>query len=308
MARGSQSDSTIMSLARPILPGRTYLITRRCSQRQFLLRPDDKTNKAFLYCLGEAAHRFKIDVIGWLAMSNHYHAVVRDPLARLPDFACHFHQMLAKCLNARWSHWENFWSSDPPTYTLLVHPSDVTGKLLYALLNPVEDHLVDSVAHWPGASSWSLLGGGTITAHRPRFFFRANGSMPKSVELRTAIPDGCDDSEGSWAARVLAAVADRERALRDQRNANGVRVLGRKSVRATSPFDKPQTPAPRRRLRPLIACREPASRLAALEALVRFRAAYREARKRFIAGARDVAFPAGTFALRRLGVCCPQPS
>ena len=90
------------------------------TQRQFLLRPDEKTNQAFLYCLGEAAQRFGIEIVGWLAMSNHYHAVVHDPLGRLPDFACHFHQMLAKCLNVRWSRWENLWSTEPPTYTLLV--------------------------------------------------------------------------------------------------------------------------------------------------------------------------------------------
>jgi len=35
----------------------TYMITRRCTQRQFLMRPDDETNNAFIYCLAEAASR-----------------------------------------------------------------------------------------------------------------------------------------------------------------------------------------------------------------------------------------------------------
>lgn len=42
-------------LPRQVLPGQFYLITRRCSQRQFLLRPDTATNNAFLYCLIDAA-------------------------------------------------------------------------------------------------------------------------------------------------------------------------------------------------------------------------------------------------------------
>jgi hypothetical protein len=29
-----------MSLPREVLPGRTYMITRRCSERRFFMRPD----------------------------------------------------------------------------------------------------------------------------------------------------------------------------------------------------------------------------------------------------------------------------
>ena len=63
-------------LARQVLPRQFYLITRRCSQRQFLLRPDTATNNAFLYCLIAAALRCEIDVLLPCAMSNHYHAVL----------------------------------------------------------------------------------------------------------------------------------------------------------------------------------------------------------------------------------------
>jgi len=44
-------------LPRQVLPRQFYLITRRCTQRQFLLRPDAATNNAFLYCLIHAALR-----------------------------------------------------------------------------------------------------------------------------------------------------------------------------------------------------------------------------------------------------------
>ena len=46
-----------MSLPREVLPGRTYMITRRCSERRFLLWPDNKTTNAFIYCLAVAAQR-----------------------------------------------------------------------------------------------------------------------------------------------------------------------------------------------------------------------------------------------------------
>src|SRR6185295_6649781 len=59
-------------LPRQVLPRQFYLITRRCTQRQFLLRPDAPTNNAFLYSLIDAASRCEIDVLLPCAMSNHY--------------------------------------------------------------------------------------------------------------------------------------------------------------------------------------------------------------------------------------------
>jgi len=44
-----------MSLPRAIVPGRRYMITRRCSERRFFMRPDRETNNAFVYCLALAA-------------------------------------------------------------------------------------------------------------------------------------------------------------------------------------------------------------------------------------------------------------
>jgi hypothetical protein len=39
------------------------MITRRCTQLQFLLRPDEETNNAYLYCLAVAAKRFRNEVL-----------------------------------------------------------------------------------------------------------------------------------------------------------------------------------------------------------------------------------------------------
>jgi REP-associated tyrosine transposase len=57
-------------LPRQVLPRQFYLITRRCTQRQFLLRPDNATNNAFLYCLIHAALRSDVQVLLPCAMSN----------------------------------------------------------------------------------------------------------------------------------------------------------------------------------------------------------------------------------------------
>ena len=68
----------IMSLPRAVYPGSTCMITRRCTQRQLLLRPDRETNNAVVYCLAVAAQRYEVDVIDFVQMSNHLHDAIFD--------------------------------------------------------------------------------------------------------------------------------------------------------------------------------------------------------------------------------------
>jgi REP element-mobilizing transposase RayT len=283
------------------------LITRRCTQRQYLLRPDRRTNRIFLYCLAAAARRCGIRLLAWTAMSNHYHAIVQDPDARLPAFLEHFHKLLARVLNVRWGRWENFWSTEQTCAVYLVDAEDVFDKVVYVLANPVVDHLVDRVTDWPGASSFIYTGGtGTASIERPREFFRANGPMPERVTLTTVAPEGVDAQE--WTDRVREAVAARELAAREERQHRGIRVVGRKAVLAMSPFDKPTTKAPRRNLRPSIACRNRQRRIRELQALKEFRQRYHRARTLLAAGRRDVLLPLGTYRWRLLGWSCEPPS
>jgi REP element-mobilizing transposase RayT len=172
-------------LPRQVLPGQFYLITRRCSQRQFLLRPDAATNNAFTYCLIEAATRCQIEVLLPCALSNHYHAVVFDRWGRYPEFVEHFHKMFARSQNALRGRWENFWSSEQVCVVKLVGREAVMDKLVYTATNPVKDHLVDRVQHWPGVNGLAaLLAGRPLRATRPLHFFRSTGAMPDTVGSR----------------------------------------------------------------------------------------------------------------------------
>ena len=112
-----------MSTPREVLPDRTYMITRRCTQRQFLMRPDRETNNAFIYCLAEAAARYRIEIIFTVAMSNHHHTGFHDPEGNYPAFLEHFHKFFAKCQNALRGRWENFWSSEQTSVVRLVDPT-----------------------------------------------------------------------------------------------------------------------------------------------------------------------------------------
>ena len=60
-----------MTWPRRIVPGTTYLLTRRCTQRRFMLVPRGIVPKLFGYCVGLAAERHGILVHAITCMSNH---------------------------------------------------------------------------------------------------------------------------------------------------------------------------------------------------------------------------------------------
>ncbi|MBX3258728.1 MAG: transposase [Labilithrix sp.] len=295
-----------MTAPRRIRPGDVVLITRRSTQRQFLLRPDGLTNEIFEYCLAEAARRYEVGLVAWLAMSNHYHAVVHDPKGQLPAFLEHLHKMLAKVLNVRWKRRENLWSTEETCVTYLPTFEDVLRKVVYTLANPVNDDLVDRAADWPGASSLRHLLGKRSIPRRPRLYFKETGLMPENVELAVTLPPIVSErmSAESWASRVFAELDKKERGVRQARQINGRRVLGRKAVLRVSPFDSPVTVERRRELRPVLAAQDPRVRIVELELLKRFRREHESSRLRFIHGERDVEFPPGTYRMRLWGVQC----
>ncbi|MEO8901637.1 MAG: hypothetical protein ABI627_08930, partial [Polyangiaceae bacterium] len=127
---------------RQIMNGQRYLITRRCTQRQFLLRPSRLTNQIILYCLGLAAEHTGIQRHAACFLSNHWHGVVSDPGGRLPEFLERFHRLVAKAQNASLGRWENFWSSDHTSAVLLISDQDVLDKMVYTLTNPTVAGLV----------------------------------------------------------------------------------------------------------------------------------------------------------------------
>jgi hypothetical protein len=299
-----------MTVARQVVAWRTYLLSRRCTQRQMLLRPEPIVEQIYLYCLAEAVQRFQITLHGCLAMSNHHHAEIRDNLGNFPEFLAHFHKMVAKTMNALRGRWENFWATEQPSAVYLVEDHDRFAKLVYLLANPVADHLVERVTDWPGASTYGMsLSGRSVTVKRPRCFFGDESSMPEEITLRVERPDGYGHlSDEEWAAKLKDAVGEEERRAREERLETGRRVLGRKAVLRVEPTDVPKTVEPRRGLRPHVACANEERRIAELDALVAFRHARCDALARLHAGEHAVLFPFGTYRIRGVFRSAPPPA
>ncbi len=274
------------------------MVTRRCTQRQFLLRPDDETNNAFTYCLADAARRTDVVVLLSQMMSNHHHTGVYDPLGNINEFTALFHGPMAKCQNALRGRWENMWAGEPCCVVELIEPTDVMDKLVYIATNPVKDGLVDRVHHWPGPKLYgALMSGRTLRAHRPRHFFREDGPMPETLELTLTIPPELGERD-SFVAELAARVAGVEAAHDRERNATGRRVLGRARVLRQSWRDSPMSHEPRRVLRPRVAARSKWARIQTLQRNRAFISEYRVARLAWLAG-NPVQFPPGTYWLQR---------
>ncbi len=54
------------------------MISRRCTERKFLLRPSEHTDEAFVYCFAIPCQRYDVAPLWLMVMSNHHDAGVWD--------------------------------------------------------------------------------------------------------------------------------------------------------------------------------------------------------------------------------------
>jgi REP element-mobilizing transposase RayT len=277
-------------------------VTRRCSERRFLLRPSAATNCIFLFVLAVAAKRFGVQVHALCVLSNHVHMVVTDPAACLPAFAQYVFSLVARATNGSLGRWESFWAPGSYSAVKLESPEDVAAKTAYALANPIAARLVQKGDDWPGLRTTAAqLGEATLTASRPDTFFRREGYLPKTIDLALSVPPGFASAD-EFRQRVSAALEPLEKAGED---VSGSGFLGVERVLMQKPGARPATGEPRRKLSPRIAARDRWKRREAVSRLKGFLSEYRAAWAKLRSGVRDVLFPSGTYLLRVLhGVSC----
>jgi putative transposase len=296
-----------MSKPRQVLPGKFWSITRRCTQRQFLLRPCEMVDQVFMYTLAAAAARTGVIILAYVVMSNHYHLVVYDPDGRVPEFVEHHNKLSARALNAHWGRRENFYASGRCNMTELVTEEDVIDKIVYCLCNPVKAFLVDSPAQWPGVTSWNQLNGKSVKVLRPSIFFRGEGSAfpstaPDEVTLTLSQPSFSIERRETfqqWAETIRERALKRTKEIRAAEPKRG--IVGRKAILAQSELETPNTVEPPRKLNPSIACKNKILRIEARLRLRGFHAQYQEAYTKMRDG-KAATFPHGTYRLVRLGV------
>jgi REP element-mobilizing transposase RayT len=292
---------------RQILEGTTYLVTRRCSERRFFLRPSRKTTAIVAYVLAVVGERYEILIHGFCFLSNHLHIVLTDPHARLPDFHRDLDALIARAVNCSLGRWEAFWDRDSYSAVPLETPETILEKMVYVLANPVAAGLVRRGSEWPGL--WSdprLIGGEPVVIERPKDFFRANGPLPAVTRLKLHPPPGIDRT--SFVAAILEQLVRAEDRAAAGLAAAGRSFLGVARVLAQGPNARPAPGEPRRGLNPRVACKNKWKRVEALLRLAEFASAYREALASWRGGVRNTVFPTGTWLMRvQHRACCATP-
>jgi putative transposase len=275
------------------------MITRRCTERMFLLGARPESAADFTYCLAEAASRFGVLVHAAVVMSNHLHIVLTDVRGMLPRFSQLFFNQFAKAINARTGHTESVFACGDRYHALELLTNDaIACKVAYLLGNPVKAGLVDRHQSWPG-----FITSARDMMERKVYHASTSGSAylrrrkAKKLELRIEPPPSVRDV-ASFVEQVATDLASIEQHCRTQRQQQGQCVKGAAAVRAEAWYRRPKKGAKLFQMVPAIAERVTAIRVAAIRALKKFRMEYRNALKALRDGARTAHFPKGTWLMR----------
>lgn len=289
-----------MTAPRAVYAGTTYLITRRCFARMFLLRPGPLVNAIFAFVLARAAKLTGVELHAYCVLSNHYHLVVTDPHARLPAFMQYLDSFVARAVNALLGRADRLWESRSYSAVALGAPDDVVAKVAYALANPVVARLVNAGHLWPGLWSRPADLGGTRRVQRPDHFFDKKGLQPEWEMLELVVPRGFRSTR-DFQEQVQAELSRQEQAAREENRS----FLGVERVLAQSPLASPKRQEALGGLSPRVAARDKWRRVEMLQRLKSFLDDYAEALRVWREGAVEPIFPAGTYLMRVAhGVAC----
>ena len=287
-----------MSLPRPVLPNTTYMLTRRCIGRRFLLRPDRVINNIFVYCLALAAEKYGVEIHAACVMSNHYHLILTDVRGVLPDFTAWLNRQLAVCIK-RVRKWDEVvWEPNVACSAVeLTGTSEVLDKVAYVLLNPVSAALVRSPERWPGVvTTLRALRRGTMSAKHPKVWFK---NEPRESTTLTFTTPACFADQENYHSALEPLLVSRHAQVRTSMLRRGRGFLGRTRLRKTLVSDRPTSKKERFGRSPTFSALTRSRWLAALKKLRAFRIAYRTAYEAWCSGQWDVEFPIGTWWVAR---------
>ncbi len=291
-----------MPQPRLIRPNATYAISRRTQDRRFLLRPDPILNALFVWVLAVTAAQCRVEVHVATVMSSHFHLVVTAPYENVSRFMQLLDCRLANALEVlRRLHRAVVWAPGELSIVELETTAAVAEQIADAIVNPVKAGLVFASGDWPGVTaSVAQLGELVLTALRPAFYFVA-ASWPAIASIRFTLPTALIELGEEWARAWLEAeVARQEAEARAHVKAMGWRVPGKVAAQNVSPYERAKSWEELGKLAPHIAAGrgQADARKAAIARLRAFRADYRDALARWVAGDRDVVFPAGSYWMR----------
>ena len=275
------------------IAGQTTEITRCTTHRQHLLRPDDELRNTAGYMYGKACEDHgQIPHVASM-ISTHCHLFQTDTTGRRDRFMQQFFSNVSRKHNIALNRRENLWRVGEPGDNVALTLDDVIARTLYTILQPVAAGLVKHASEWTGFQILPRDWGKELVFTRPP---DCGPNMPEKVVIRPQPPPGFEDFPLDQVIAFfedLVARAERDIAKRRR----GRPVVGIKACEAISPFAVPKTSQPMRTLNPRFSCKDRVRARRAIQAMKRFKADYKQARKAFCDGNRKQVFPSGTLQM-----------
>ena len=210
--------------------------------------------------------------------------------------------------------------ADPGIVTV-VSDERIMDHAVYTLANPVRAFLVAKAKHWKSVSSVHLEYGEKVAVNKPRIGLWspkvAHADRPASKRSKRAayagrskLPDIAyivldrppimlDLTDEQLRAEIRERLALREREIAAERKRLGIRVLGWAKAVAQFFLALPGKTEEMFKRKPHFSASHVWERVAMAAMVKKFREVYASCRARFLAGERDVAFPEGTYFMRR---------
>jgi putative transposase len=131
------------------LPNTFYMLTASTYQKEPLIS-DPKRKLKWIESFLKAAEIYKWQIIAWVILHNHYHAILQSPenAATLPKFVNSYHKFTARTWNDEDAAngrkvWWNYWD------TCIRSEHDYYARLRYIFWNPVKHGLVEMPEEYP---------------------------------------------------------------------------------------------------------------------------------------------------------------
>ncbi|WP_165704197.1 transposase [Enhygromyxa salina] len=286
--------------------------------------PTEKVTQMLLFALAYTSSKFEISIHEVVYMSNHYHLLLTAHTKCLPDFMEQLNSLTARALNA----YRGTTGTNIEKGYNCVAPQDGEKLLehtVYTLTNPCASDLVTKARQWKGVTTARMRYGDEVVVSKPKFGLwtpkpkktspkrkkrrrrsdartrskRDRSTIPKTATLRLVRPPVRPElSDDELRDLVLGRVTARESELELVRQRAGKKVLKMRNVQKQHWAAMPGAEE-LFGIRPTVSANDKNKRIAAIGNKKAFERAYEEARKRWLAGEKDVEFPAGTWLMWR---------
>jgi REP element-mobilizing transposase RayT len=286
--------------------GALEVISVRCIQNRYLLRPSQEINQRVVGVLARAQRRTQVKLVAASVLSNHMHLLLWGPDAQQISKFMHSVNSNIPRQVARLQKWSGpFWNERYQPSIVDVEETAQVNQLRYLLTQGCKEGLVASPKDWPGLHASAIVDPeplqGTWMDHTAYYRAQQNrGSRVKEEDFLleetlefSPLPCWADLPKEEYVRRVEELIKGIEEETRRNHIRQGSRPLGRRAVLKRHPHHRPDQA--KKSSLPLIHAASKEARLRFLEGFRLFLEVYREASKRLREGELGVRFPEGCF-------------